>query len=249
MLKEYTNDGRFLRWDIMGHYNFSAYRIYSNLVSRCQCNVKGKDTEQFVKLGHIFKWMYPNLIIIGVVESSSWRRYPGCLLPWAILGPFLGIFFLNNFHIPRLPSSRCSQGLHGSSFFGNFSLATFLLLLDFSSGFDRVDHQLLFELYSLGSPHATSPDIPPALLTILPQVPCYIFLFSLTSKYWSAPDIGFWTLLSSLSALSPKSSSSSIIAWGITHMMMIPKFAFPVRSWPLTELSVQTSNYLPFQFA
>lgn len=128
MPKEYTNRGRFLRWDIMGHYKFSAYRIYSNLVSRCQCNVKGKDTEQFVKLGHIWKWTYPNLIIIGAVESSSWRRYPCCLLPWAILGPFLGLFFLNNFHIPRLPSPRCSQGLHGSSFFGNFSPVTWLLI-------------------------------------------------------------------------------------------------------------------------
>lgn len=125
-----------------------------------------------------------------------------------------------------------------------YSLATFLLLVDFLSAFDRIDHQLLFELSSLGSPDATLPESPLALLTTLSQIPCYLFLFLLTSKYWSVPDIGFWTLLFSLSATSPKISSSSIIALGITHRVMIPKCAFPVRSWPLLELLAQASNYL-----
>lgn len=64
-----------------------------------------------------------------------------------------------------------------------YSWASFLLVVGFSSGFDRVDNQLLFELSSLGFLDATLPDTPPALLASLSQTPCYLFLFPLASEY------------------------------------------------------------------
>lgn len=68
---------------------------------------------------------------------------------------------MSNFPHPIAPPYSSCQDFHMF-----YSSVTFLLLLEFLSAFDRVGHQLLLELSSLGSPTTAPPDIPPAPLTI-----------------------------------------------------------------------------------
>lgn len=124
-------------------------------------------------------------------------------------------------HLPTFhghgPHSHC-QGLC-SLIFGEFY---FLTLLDLSSAFDRADHQLPgFPRHH--TPWYSSCTLDHSFSNSVPPLPLF---FDLCIGVVLALVSG--ALLSSLSALSPQISSSSIISLGVTYTVMTPKFALPV---------------------
>lgn len=139
----------------------------------------------------------PNLItFINAVASSKWKQSTYFLPVWSlsILSPCPCF----QHPLSHLTGTRPAVSLKA---FATCSSATFLSFwyLFFSLAW-TTDHPLRAELSSLGFSHITFTHTPAFLLVTA----MLLLLLPLIYQFWSMPSLGFWKLLSSLPALSPK---------------------------------------------